>query len=64
MNLLCNDEYKLAFSCLSITLLNQICAGQTAVLRGLHKLKFMAKSSLWGSLTGLFISVLSITFFV
>ena len=53
-----NDEYSLAFSYLSITLLlNQICGGQTAILRGLHKLQFMAKSSLWGSLAGLFISV-------
>ena len=53
-----NKNYSLAFVWLSITLLlNQISIGQTAVLRGMQKLQFMAKSSLWGSLLGLIVSV-------
>jgi O-antigen/teichoic acid export membrane protein len=52
------NEYTYAFVWLSITLLlNQIRVGQSAVLRGTRKLKYMAKSSLWGSIIGLFISV-------
>lgn len=53
-----NKDYSSAFVWLSITLLvNQISIGQTVVLRGMHKLRFMAKSSLWGSLLGLIVSV-------
>lgn len=53
-----NKEYTLAFVWLSITLLlNQISAGQGVVLRGMHQIKYMAKSSLWGSISGLIISV-------
>ena len=53
-----NKDYSSAFVWLSITLLvNQISIGQTVVLRGMQKLRFMAKSSLWGSLLGLIVSV-------
>lgn len=53
-----NKDYKLAFVWLSVTLLlNQISAGQGVVLRGMRQLKYMAKSSLWGSISGLLISV-------
>jgi len=53
-----NKDYTLAFVWLSITLLlNQISAGQGVVLRGMHQLKYMAKSSLFGSISGLIISV-------
>jgi len=53
-----NKDYTLAFVWLSVTLLlNQLSAGQSVVLRGLHQLKHMAKASLWGSVSGLIISV-------
>ena len=53
-----NKDYTLAFVWLSITLLlNQVSAGQGVVLRGMHQLKYMAKSSLFGSIFGLIISV-------
>jgi O-antigen/teichoic acid export membrane protein len=53
-----NKDYTIAFICLSITLfLNQISAGQGVVLRGLSQLTYMAKSSLFGAISGLLISV-------
>ena len=53
-----NKDYTIAFICLSITLfLNQISAGQSVVLRGMSKLTYMAKSSLFGAMSGLLISV-------
>lgn len=53
-----NEDYTFAFEWLSITLLfNQISSGQLAILRGLRKLKFLALSSLIGSVSGLLISV-------
>lgn len=53
-----NEDYSFGFMFLSITLLlNQITAGEKVVLRGLRKLNFMAKSSLWGSILGLLTSI-------
>lgn len=53
-----NKDYTIHFICLSsILLLNQISAGQGAVLRGMSKLSYLAKSSLFGALSGLFISI-------
>ena len=53
-----NEEFTYAFVWLSITLLfNQISSGQLAVLRGLRQLRFLALSSLVGSIFGLIISV-------
>jgi O-antigen/teichoic acid export membrane protein len=53
-----NQDYTFAFVWIAITLLlNQISAGQGVVLRGMRQLNFMAKSSLWGSISGLLISV-------
>lgn len=53
-----SKDYTLAFVWLSITLLfNQINEGQSAILRGMRKLKYMAKSSLWGSVLGLSLSL-------
>lgn len=53
-----NKDYTYAFVWLSITLLfTQISSGQLAILRGLRKLKYLALSSLIGSLSGLLISV-------
>ncbi len=53
-----NKEYTLAFIWISITLLlNQISEGQSVVLRGMRKLKYIARSSLSGALLGLFVSL-------
>jgi O-antigen/teichoic acid export membrane protein len=53
-----SKDYTLAFVWLSVTLLfNQISEGQSAILRGLRKLTYMAKSSLWGSILGLLLSL-------
>lgn len=53
-----NNNYTAAFAIISITLLlSQISAGQGVILRGMRKVKYMAQSSLLGSLIGLFTSV-------
>lgn len=53
-----NKEYTWSFILLSFTLLiNQISAGQGVVLRGMQKINYMAKSSFYGSLIGLIVSV-------
>ena len=53
-----NKEYVLGFIWISVTLLlNQISKGQTVVLRGMRKIKYMAQSSLSGAFLGLVISV-------
>ncbi len=53
-----NKDYQVAFIWISITLLlTQLSHGQSAILRGLRQLKFMAKASLWGSLLGLIFSI-------
>lgn len=53
-----NSEYTFAFIWLSITLLlNQISVGQTVLLRGMRKLKYMAQSSVIGSAMGLITTI-------
>jgi O-antigen/teichoic acid export membrane protein len=53
-----SDAYTWSFIFLSFTLfLNQVSAGQSAILQGLRKTNSMAKSSVWGGLIGLFFSL-------
>lgn len=53
-----NREYTYAFMIISITLLlNQLSVGQSVMLRGMRKLKLLAKSSVIGSLIGLFTTI-------
>lgn len=53
-----NQDFTTAFKWISLTLLfNQISQSQLALLRGMSKLKSMAKCTLLGSLVGLFISI-------
>lgn len=53
-----NKDYTIAFIWISVTLLlNQISTGQGVILRGMRKINYMARSSLSGSLLGLFVSV-------
>lgn len=53
-----NRNYTFAFIWLSITiLLNQISAGQSALLRGMRKIRYMAQSGMIGSLFGLFTTI-------
>lgn len=53
-----NKDYTVAFIWISVTLLlNQISTGQGVILRGMRKINYMARSSLSGSLLGLFVSV-------
>jgi O-antigen/teichoic acid export membrane protein len=49
-----NDDYTIAFICISVTLLlKQLSIGQLVVLQGLRKLKHLAKANVLGSLLGL-----------
>ncbi|MBB3185996.1 O-antigen translocase [Microbacter margulisiae] len=53
-----NKNYTFAFIWISITLLlGQISSGQNVVLRGMRKVKEMAKASLIGSILGLFTTI-------
>lgn len=53
-----NRDYTYAFMIISVTLLiNQLSAGQGVLLRGLREIKYLAKSSLIGSLLGLFTTI-------
>lgn len=53
-----NYDYSLAFRLVSITLLlDQLCVGQTALMQGTFHYKWMARSSLLGSIIGLFVSI-------
>jgi PST family polysaccharide transporter len=53
-----NSDYTIAFIILSCTLLfAQLTSGQTALLQGMQKYSYMAKSALWGSTIGLFVTV-------
>ena len=53
-----NRNYTLAFIWISITLLlTQLSSGQMAVLQGMRKLQYLAKSNLVGSLLGLITTV-------
>lgn len=53
-----NHDYTSAFRLVSITLfLDQICMGQTALMQGTFHYKLMARSSLFGSIIGLVVSI-------
>lgn len=53
-----NRNYTIAFIWISVTLLlDQISSGQTVILRGTRRLKYMARASLLGSVLGVLISV-------
>lgn len=53
-----NEDYTFGFMLLSITLLvNQLTAGKKVILRGMRKLIYVAKSTLWGAIFGLCISI-------
>ena len=53
-----SGEYTIAFIFLSVTLLfNQLSGGQGVILQGTRRLKYLAKSSVLGSLLGLIICV-------
>ncbi len=53
-----NKDYTIAFVWISITLLfNQLSAGQMVLLQGLRKLQYLAKANVYGSFTGLVITI-------
>lgn len=53
-----NRNYTWAFILISITLLvNQISAGQGVLLRGMRQIRYMARSGILGSITGLITTV-------
>ena len=53
-----NKNYTIAFVWISVTLLfNQLSTGQMVLLQGLRKLQSLAKANLYGSVTGLFITI-------
>ena len=53
-----NYDYALPFALLSVTLLlNQLSVGQSVVLQGLRKIRYLAKAGLFGSLLGLVTTV-------
>jgi len=53
-----NYDYTIPFIFLSVTLLfQQLSAGQSVILQGMRKLKYLAKSGVIGSFCGLIVSV-------
>lgn len=53
-----NYEYTFIFAIVSVTLLiDQLTSGKAVILRGLRQLKYMAKSSVIGSILGLIITI-------
>lgn len=53
-----NKDYTLAFIILSITLLlDQLTSGQTTVMQGLQKYRYMAKAAVIGSTIGIFVTL-------
>ncbi|MDD4777211.1 MAG: O-antigen translocase [Fermentimonas sp.] len=53
-----NREYTLAFVWISVTLLlNQLSTGELVLLQGLRRLQQLAKANVYGSLTGLLITI-------
>lgn len=53
-----NRDYTVAFIILSVTLLfDQLTSGQSAVMQGLHKYRYMAKSAVLGSTIGVIITI-------
>lgn len=58
-----NEDYKMAFIWISVTLLwNQLSSGQFVLLQGMRKLRYLAKANMIGSLLGL-IFVLPLYYF-
>ena len=53
-----NRDYTFAFIWISITLLfNQISAGQSVLLRGMRRIRYMAQAGMLGSIIGLFTTI-------
>jgi len=53
-----NDDYTYAFIWISITLLlNQLSTGQSVILRGLRKFRYLAQASMIGSVLGLITTI-------
>lgn len=53
-----NKEYTLAFVWISVTLLfNQLSVGELVLLQGMRRLQQLAKANVYGSLTGLVLSI-------
>lgn len=53
-----NDNYILAFSILSLSLLfNNLSAGQKVLLQGMRKIKYMANANIFGAIVGLLFSL-------
>lgn len=53
-----NDDYKIAFIAISVTLLfNQIAVGQLAILQGMRKIPYLAKANLLGTFLGVAVTV-------
>ncbi|MDY0198706.1 MAG: O-antigen translocase [Tenuifilaceae bacterium] len=53
-----NKDYTFAFIWISITLLfNQLSAGQSVMLRGMRKIRYLAQSGIIGSIIGLFTTI-------
>lgn len=53
-----NRDYTFAFIWISITLLlNQISSGQSALLRGMRQIRYMAQAGMYGSVIGLFTTI-------
>lgn len=53
-----NHDYAAAYKLVSLTLLlDQLCVGQTALMQGTFHYKWMARSSLLGSVLGLLVSI-------
>jgi O-antigen/teichoic acid export membrane protein len=53
-----NRDYTMAFAWISITLLfGQLSSGQLVILQGMRKLKYLAKASILGSVSGLIVSL-------
>lgn len=53
-----NRDYTVAFAWISITLLfNQLNIGEMVLLQGLRRLQHLAKANVYGSLTGLIITI-------
>lgn len=53
-----NYDYTFGFGILSITLLfRQLASGSFAILRGLHKIKYLAKANFYGNVLGVIVSL-------
>lgn len=53
-----NGDYTVAYRLISVVLfLDQLCIGQTALMQGTFHYRYMANSSIWGSIIGLVVSV-------